>query len=424
MLLFIFVVVGAELLLFFFASAKCLQVLNETSALIMRWVTAPYRTIIGTVLLLTIVAAVVTASQESRSNRRNGAKGKRRNRSTTTTPSAFEFQNETASSFADGDDEDDVEAAAQHQQDQPPGGIETCEVARLKCAYRVGCGMALQNYMVGCSDVITGSSQRCSDHCRNSLIALTSTEEGEALMKCKCGDTFCKDAKRRIDICRSAVLRATHNSTTVSCSVAQWICIADPLCSTALEYYNRFCRSMFAGKKCTLRCKNSISILRRQEKAAKLSTCVCDGSEDYDCPSILDNMDRLCFQKMRPSTTSVTVATVPHHQETTEEGGGLGVEERNDTSSNSGGIGDRDRTGHGHGSGHHPGHQPHLPKTRPHHPHHPVVQDTEDIETNEVEIIPHPPPTRLPSRAASSPSGSLSSLALSAVFSFTVRLLL
>lgn len=40
-----------------------------------------------------------------------------------------------------------------------------------------------QNYMVGCSDVITGASQRCSDHCRNSLIALTSTEEGEALMK-------------------------------------------------------------------------------------------------------------------------------------------------------------------------------------------------------------------------------------------------
>jgi len=40
-----------------------------------------------------------------------------------------------------------------------------------------------QNYMVGCSDVITGASQRCSDHCRNSLIALTSTDEGEALMK-------------------------------------------------------------------------------------------------------------------------------------------------------------------------------------------------------------------------------------------------
>lgn len=44
--------------------------------------------------------------------------------------------------------------------------------------------------MVGCSDVITGSSQRCSDHCRNSLIALTSTEEGEALMKVRAARLF------------------------------------------------------------------------------------------------------------------------------------------------------------------------------------------------------------------------------------------
>ncbi|EFX90446.1 hypothetical protein DAPPUDRAFT_93942 [Daphnia pulex] len=416
----------------------------------MRWVTAADRTILlWTLLLLSLAATLVLASHESHAgNRRgNGSKGRKRNggrsttSTTTTAPTAptlpLEFLNETSSSsFFDGDDEVDVEAAAaQHQQDQPPGGVETCEVARLKCAYRVGCGMALQNYMVGCSDVITGSSQRCSDHCRNSLIALTSTEEGEALMKCKCGDTFCKDAKRRIDICRSAVLRATHNSTTVSCSVAQWICIADPLCSTALEYYNRFCRSMFAGKKCTLRCKNSISILRRQEKAAKLSTCVCDGSEDYDCPSILDNMDRLCFHKERSSSTT-TAATISHHQHTTitAEGGGLGVEERNDTSSNSGGIGDRDRTGHGHGSGHHPGHQPHGAKTRPHHPHHPeataaALPDAQDIETNEVEIRPSPsPPTaRSPSRASSSLASASAPycwLLLSAVFSLSGRLLL
>ena len=83
-------------------------------------------------------------------------------------------------------------------------------------------------------------------------------------MKCKCTDAFCLDAKKRIDICRSAVLRATHNETRVSCSVAQWICMADPLCSTALDYYHSLCRSMFAGKKCTHRCNNSISILRRQ----------------------------------------------------------------------------------------------------------------------------------------------------------------
>ena len=131
---------------------------------------------------------------------------------------------------------------------------------------------------------------------------------------------------------------------------------------------------------------------------------MCDGSEDYDCPSILDNMDRLCFHKMRSSTTTTTAATITssHHSETTAEGGGLGVEERNDTSSNSGGIGDRDRIGHGHGSGHHPGHQPHLTKTRPHHPHHPVAHDMEGIETNEVEIRPQSTPTtRLSSRATS-----------------------
>lgn len=116
----------------------------------MRWVTAPDRTILSTLLLLSLAATFVAASHESHSgSRRSGSKGRKRNggRSTTSTTTAspqLEFLNETSSSFFDGDDEADVEAAAQHQQDQPPGGVETCEVARLKCAYRVGCGMALQ----------------------------------------------------------------------------------------------------------------------------------------------------------------------------------------------------------------------------------------------------------------------------------------
>ena len=37
---------------------------------------------------------------------------------------------------------DDDGADGRLASDQP--GVETCEVARLKCAYRVGCGMALQ----------------------------------------------------------------------------------------------------------------------------------------------------------------------------------------------------------------------------------------------------------------------------------------
>ena len=66
---------------------------------------------------------------------------------------------------------------------------------------------------------------------------------------------------------------ATREDTIVSCSAAQWICAADPLCSTALEYYNRFCQAMFRGKKCTDRCMNSINILGRQPKASKLESC-------------------------------------------------------------------------------------------------------------------------------------------------------
>ena len=161
-----------------------------------------------------------------------------------------------------------------------------------------------------------------------------------------------------------------------------------------------------------------IKFLFFQEKAAKLSTCVCDGTEDYDCPSILDNMDRLCYHKVRPSSSATTAGPAP--DQTPAEGGGLGVEERNDTTSSGSG----DRTGHG---GHHPGHQPHPPRTRPHHPHHsppppPPVDVTEGIESNEVERQTQRPPAtgRLPSSAPPSSylvaAGLLPSLLFLAVF--------
>lgn len=114
-------------------------------------------------------------------------------------------------------------------------------------------------------------------------------------MQCDCSDDFCLDSKSRVEVCRHQVTMATRNESIVSCTVAQWICEADALCSKALEYYNEYCRSMFHGKKCSHRCRNSISILRRQEKAAKLTTCRCDGQEEYDCPRIQNNMARLCF---------------------------------------------------------------------------------------------------------------------------------
>lgn len=97
---------------------------------------------------------------------------------------------------------------------------------------------------------------------------------------------------------------ANRIDTVVSCSVAQFICVADAECSTALDYYNRFCRSMFQGKRCTHRCLNSINILRRQEKAAKLKTCKCDGRENFDCKRIQHNMAKLCYHQKEDNTTT------------------------------------------------------------------------------------------------------------------------
>ena len=77
------------------------------------------------------------------------------------------------------------------------------------------------------------------------------------LFQCDCsGDKTCEASKANIHPCQNEVISATKQDAIVSCTTAQWICSADPLCSTALEYYNRFCQSMFRGKKCTDRCMN------------------------------------------------------------------------------------------------------------------------------------------------------------------------
>ena len=55
-----------------------------------------------------------------------------------------------------------------------------------------------------------------------------------------------------------------------------------------------------------IRCRNSIGILTRQEKAAKLNTCICDGREDYDCKQIHHNMNALCFNRLHHEYHDVT----------------------------------------------------------------------------------------------------------------------
>lgn len=117
------------------------------------------------------------------------------------------------------------------------------------------------------------------------------------MLQCECeDDEYCKEAKTRIDICRPEVLKGAANATS-SCTLSQLICIANAQCATALQFYHQFCRSMFRGRKCSNKCLNSIEILRKQEKAAALTVCQCDGNEDYDCPRMQNNLERLCFHK-------------------------------------------------------------------------------------------------------------------------------
>ncbi|XP_011498621.1 PREDICTED: growth arrest-specific protein 1-like [Ceratosolen solmsi marchali] len=184
-------------------------------------------------------------------------------------------------------------------EDEPPrNATMPCNEARLKCAFRTGCGRALQFYLTHCASQLQGDVSDCPEICQYALIGLMSTDQGKELMTCDCAkdDVLCTLPKSQVEICRASVT-TMMNRTRLSCRAATSICNADVLCSTALQYYNENCKRMFLGKKCTKRCRNSMNILRRQEKAAKLNTCFCDGAEEYDCNAIHRNMDELCFNK-------------------------------------------------------------------------------------------------------------------------------
>ncbi|TRY67093.1 hypothetical protein TCAL_05157 [Tigriopus californicus] len=185
-----------------------------------------------------------------------------------------------------------------------PAEEEPCHVSQLKCAYRDGCGLAIQNYMLACSALAEGKTTTCTTYCKHSLIALMSTPEGKRLMK----DTFplCKIRHYH----RLWIVNPDHQTELLPTfkpkvnwlnladrRAARWICAADPQCSTALDYYHQYCAAMFKGKKCTKRCLNAIHILKKQTSASKLEHCVCDGSEDFQCRKIKDNMEQLCFNQ-------------------------------------------------------------------------------------------------------------------------------
>ncbi len=59
----------------------------------------------------------------------------------------------------------------------------TCQFASLKCSYRTGCGNTLKSYLIECGDLINNKTNECSEGCKNTLVGLTSTPEGQSLME-------------------------------------------------------------------------------------------------------------------------------------------------------------------------------------------------------------------------------------------------
>jgi len=99
--------------------------------------------------------------------------------------------------------------------------------------------------------------------------------------------------KNRVEVCRALVLESSTNET-VSCEMAHWMCQVDPVCSSALGYYQEYCkRVLLQGSPCTERCLNSAEILRRQEQATRLNRCRCDRAPE--CLHSKERMVRLCY---------------------------------------------------------------------------------------------------------------------------------
>lgn len=156
--------------------------------------------------------------------------------------------------------------------------------------------------MVECADLISGHSKHCNARCERALIALASSDGGADLINCQCSSDseYCSQSKQRIEVCRATVFRALEKDSIVSCNTARWVCMADPLCSTALDYYHHFCAKLFYGHHCNHRCNNSLSILNRQVNAQKLRTCFCDGTEDFPCKLVKYNTQKYCYGIVTP----------------------------------------------------------------------------------------------------------------------------
>jgi hypothetical protein len=98
--------------------------------------------------------------------------------------------------------------------------------------------------------------------------------------------------------------------------------MADAECAKALEWHAVLCRAMFVGRECNERCRNSLAILRRQAKAAKLELCKCQPDEfieDFPCETIKSNVERLCADEPDTAEGDGAVSTQVYDENDLQE---------------------------------------------------------------------------------------------------------
>ncbi|KAF6040605.1 GAS1 [Bugula neritina] len=193
------------------------------------------------------------------------------------------------------------------------GEAPNCMDARNKCISRIGCSMALNNFQIACEKVQLGLVDQCTDQCMRAVVSLVTVDSniGTDYLTCNCeGNKDCDLWKRRVETCSADVFRALEsldNEEVISCSLARMLCDADTQCWTALSYYEKFCSNLWIlhttehekTLDCSPKCNNSLAILYKQTRAAKLKNCVCDDADPYvdekTCIRMRYNTQKSCF---------------------------------------------------------------------------------------------------------------------------------
>lgn len=190
------------------------------------------------------------------------------------------------------------------------GETTNCMDARNRCISRIGCSMALNNFLIACEPVRLGSVNYCTESCMRAVVSLVTVDDdiGTDILTCDCDTAAdCLLVKKRISLCSDGVLQALNSldtEETISCSLARMLCEADTSCWTALSFYEENCSNLWNRHNtdslyCSSKCNNSVSILFRQRRAAKLRSCMCDNSDpvvDEDtCIKMRYNTETYCF---------------------------------------------------------------------------------------------------------------------------------